>query len=516
MILPLIKTNYRVISANKAMVWILPCFLIFTLSQQAFAQCPMTCNNNVQASLNENCENEITWDALLEGNPPPTCIPDLVVEIFGSNGILPTSPFVTGNDIDQILVGKVTHVPSGQICQTNILVQDKLKPHISCIDTLLSCFHDTDPALIGYPDYYDNCTDDVEISFFDQNTAFNCTMTDTILIINRNWMVVDSSGNSNTCLQKIYVERPSLDSIAFPANLDNISAPPLYCISAETDPVYTGVPMFESLLIDSICSFFIEYEEVTVPICDGSYTIFRDWTVYDGCEAATLTKEQTINVMDTLPPSLVCPADFSVTVANNTCVASVNMPQPVSADSCSSIVSFSLEGSFGLINGMTIPDLAMGIYTTTCHATDDCGNTTSCQFNITVEDDIPPVAVSIGNPTIALLPQGTTYLPAATFNGGSWDNCDDLTFLVRRMDAASCPGDDGTDFDSEIPFYCCDAGEIVEVELKVTDLSNNSSTVTTFAQVKDNLAPEITCPAKITIDCYDDFEDLSHLLANHQ
>ena len=476
---------------------------------QVHAQCQMICNDNVQASLNENCENEITWDVLLEGNPPSSCINDFVVEVLGTNGLpLPGSPFVTVSEINKIVVGRIIHAPSGQTCQTNILVQDKLPPTLHCIDTLLSCFHDTTPSVMGYPVFYDNCTVGVDISHFDQNTTFNCTLTDTVLIINRQWTAKDSSGNAATCWQKIYVERPPLDSIQFPVNLDNLSAPPLYCSSMDTSTSLTGVPLYDSLFIDSIWGFYIDYEDVTVPICDGSFTVFREWTVYDGCRLTSLTEEQAINVMDTLPPQLICPANFTVSVANNQCVAMVNLPQPATSDSCSAIVNVSLEGSFGWIQGMTIPNLERGVYPTTCHASDDCGNVSSCQFVITVEDNIPPVAVGISNPIVSLLPQGTTYLPAITFNGGSWDNCDGLTFKARRMDSSNCPGNDGTGFDVEVPFYCCDAGELVDIELQVEDASGNTSTVNTFVQVKDNIDPKITCPDNLTIDCSEDYNDL--------
>ncbi len=501
---------YAIFSKTKTSGFLIIFFLFVVPVNQICAQCPMTCNDGVQASLNDECENEITWDALYEGTPPSSCIPDFLVEVFDLSGqTLPTSPVVTVLNLNQTLIGKITHVPSGQSCQTNILVEDKLPPHIVCTDTLLSCFHDINPGVIGFPEYYDNCTQELEVSFFDQNTTFNCTLTDTVQIINRSWTVVDTSGNSASCSQNIIIERPPLDSIDAPANLDNISAPPLYCTSAQTDTAFTGQPMFDSLVIDSIWSFYVDYEDVTAPICDGSYTIFRDWTVYDGCRATFRTMEQTINVMDTLPPNLECPADFSVTVENNSCLATVNMPQPATADSCSSIISVTLEGSFGMISGMTIPDLQMGNYPTICHVSDDCGNTSSCQFNISVVDDIPPVAVSINNPIVALLPQGITYLPATTFNGGSWDNCDDLNVSARRIDSPACQGDDQTDFGSEIPFYCCDLDTLVEIELKVADLSGNSSTVSTFVKVVDNLAPEITCPVNMTIDCSDDYTDLS-------
>lgn len=496
---------------RHAKIW--ACLTIFFfpfLVQEVSAQCPLTCNDNVQASLNEYCENEITWDALLEGNPPLACIPDLSVEIKYQNGnTIQTSPIVTVDEINKLLIGTVTHVPTGTSCQTLILVEDKLKPVLSCLDTLLSTFHDTAPEVIGFPDVTDNCTHEVDLIYFDQNNTFNCTLTDTVSIINRSWTAIDTSGNTATCLQKIYVYRPHLDSIQFPANLDNITAPPLYCNSFDIDPEHTGVPMFDSLLIDSISSFYIEYEDFTAHICDGSFSVFRDWTVYDGCAASKRLEEQTINIMDTLPPNLECPADMTVSVESNNCQATVTLPDVLTSDSCSSEITITLEGSFGLIAGTTIPNLDRGIYETICQVADGCGNVSSCEFNISVVDDIPPVAVGISGTTLSLLPQGTTYLPATTFDGGSWDNCGSVTFEVQRMETPHCPGSDATAFGGEVPFYCCDAGKMVEIQLRVTDENGNSSKVTTQVLVVDNLEPTISCPSSLTLDCSENYNNLS-------
>ncbi|MEO1258384.1 MAG: hypothetical protein AAFZ15_06290 [Bacteroidota bacterium] len=496
---------------GKSKLWI-SLILIFTflVQNKSISQCQLTCNNSVQASLDDHCQNVITWDALLEGTPAAACISELKVEVFGLNGVLlPTSPIVTGNEINLTLTGKVIHEPSGQSCQANIFVEDKLPPKLFCVDTLISCFHDTMPEKLGFPVFYDNCTANVAISKFDINNSFNCNESDTVLIVNRRWTARDSSGNASVCWQNIYVERPDLDSIDFPANLDNLAAPALYCTSDNTGTEVTGVPMYDSLEIDSICGFFAQYTDTNVPICDGSYTVFRNWKIYDGCDDTIRWQEQTINVMDTLPPDLTCPEDFVVAVANNVCEADAIIPAPATSDSCSGNISVYLEGSFGLISGMTIPGLAMGSYLANCHASDDCGNVSSCQFNITVEDHSPPVAVGISSPTISLLPQGTTYLPATTFDGGSWDNCNGVTVTARRMDHTNCQGDVSTEFGSEVPFYCCDAGQSVEIELRAVDVSGNSSTVVIMANVDDNVDPEITCPVDLTIDCSDDYNDFN-------
>lgn len=478
-------------------------------SYQSFAQCPLACNN-VQASLDENCEIEVTWDMLAEGNLPPSCASELLVEIFDQAGMLiPTSPVITGDYVNETLTGVLTHLPTGNSCTSSILVEDKLAPTLTCTDTLISCFHDVAPTTTGFPFADDNCTDTVFLNFNDAQTTFDCADSDTVQIITRMWTASDSSGNTSTCTQKIFIEKPSLSDLTFPPDHNGMQAPVLYCNSADTSIANTGVPNFSGTPVDSLCSFLVDYQDVVVPICDGSHSVFREWEVYDGCAGETMEHEQIINVMDTLPPALSCPDDITVNTSNNGCTATVQLPQPAVFDSCSNEITMALTGSFGIVNGMTIPSLGQGTYETTCIATDGCGNSSNCQFEITVRDNVPPVAVGVSSPIISLLPQEPTYLPASTFDGGSWDNCDDLTLEVRRLDNPNCPGDDSTPFDTLVPFFCCDVGQTVSVQLRVTDVGGNSSMVTSLAQVQDNLEPEVTCPADLTIDCHEDYLDLS-------
>lgn len=493
--------------AGMSVIFISLLVFFFSLSFTQ-AQCPLVCND-IQASLDNSCEIEITWDMLLEGTIPTSCEDDLLVEIFDPSGaILSSSPIITGDYINETLTGRVTYVPTGSFCEGEILVEDKLAPELTCADTLISCFHETNPATTGFPIIDDNCYEDLTAVYTDVISTFNCWDSDTIQIIDRNWMVTDSSANSSTCLQKIYIRKPALNEIVFPANQDGVQSPVQYCTSANTSISNTGEPHFAGISVHELCGFLAEYEDVTSTICDGSYTIFREWEVYDGCAGATLIQEQIIHVMDTLAPSLECPEDLTVTTGNNNCTATVSLPQPLTSDSCSMDITVSLQGSFGVISGTTIPNLAQGVYGTTCIATDGCGNSSNCLFEITVKDEAPPVAVGVSSPLISLLPQEPTYLPASTFDGGSWDNCNDITLEVRRLDNPECPGDDSTPFDTLVAFYCCDAGYTVPVQLRVTDLAGNTSMVTSIAQIQDNLSPQMTCPDHLTIDCEDDYLDL--------
>lgn len=488
---------------------ILPIFIVFSLPFTAlWAQnCPLSCVN-IQISLDENCEAPVEVDLILEGDVPMSCLDDLeVVVVDGDNQPIPTSPVITGDYINQTLKG-IIYYQGINSCHGNIAVEDKLAPTIHCEDVTVSCFDGTSPDEVGYPTYQDNCTAMPTLTYTDNITNFNCIDTDTTRIINRLWTVKDASNNSNTCIQKIYRVRPHLSGLSFPLDMDDEESAPLYCPDSNTHPDITGEPHFEGHPVDSACSFVANYADVVVPTCEGSFTVFREWEVFDGCHSTSMTHTQIIQVVDATAPSLECPDDVTVNTSNLDCNATVVLPQPATEDLCGSTIAITLEGTFGLIEGTTIYNLPHGHYDATCKATDDCGNIASCLFTIDVVDQVPPVAVTVSAPNVTLLPQEPTYLNAETFDDGSWDNCSNSTLTVRRMDNEDCLDDDGTEFDTIVPFYCCDVGTMVDIELRVMDEDGNFSTSITTAQITDNLNPGILCPPTATIDCDDNYHDL--------
>ena len=122
--------------------------------------------------------------------------------------------------------------------------------------------------------------------------------------------------------------------------------------------------------------------------------------------------------------------------------------------------------------------------------TDGCGNTTTGGYQLEVIDNFAPVAIcdeftvaSIGSPTPGVTGDGTVTIPAATFDDGSYDNCGQVWFKVRRMTIGGCNGLNGDDaptppyfqyfgfqewFDDSASF-CCD-DETVMVIFRVYDV----------------------------------------------
>lgn len=488
---------------------LLPAFLLFFLPCKSWSQCTLTCID-VQVSLNASCTAWIDPIVLLAGNPGPGCLDHLVVQLFDEDGHpIPGSPLLTGDYVNQTISANVVDTLNGNFCTGEILLEDKLPPSITCEDVTVSCFDPTDPVSIGLPQMEDNCTDTLTVSYVDSPVYTNCAQSDTIQRINRVWSVADGSGHSSHCIQKIFVVRPPLSALSMPPDWDGSQAPPLYCPATDVSPAITGFPSFNGYAIDSICGFEAFFEDVSVATCQGSYSIFREWEIYDGCRGESIQHTQHIAVQDTLPPTMVCPDDVEVNTSNLDCTATIIFPEPATADSCGSAVSISVEGSFGLVQGTTIYNLGYGEYDAACQATDECGNTATCLFKITVHDIVPPVAVSVSNANITLLPTSPTLVNASTFDDGSWDNCGAVTIDARRMDSPYCDGDDSTPFGPKVPFFCCDVGHPVMIELRVTDQDGNISTGFSSAQVTDNLNPGILCPDDIVLDCQGDYSDLS-------
>ncbi|MCC5945723.1 MAG: carboxylesterase family protein [Bernardetiaceae bacterium] len=174
-----------------------------------------------------------------------------------------------------------------------------------------------------------------------------------------------------------------------------------------------------------------------------------------------------VNVIPNI--SITCPADITVAADAGGCTASVTVPVPTTAG-CTMV---SLTNDFNG-TGNASDTYSAGVNAVTWTATDAVGNTATCTMNITVTDDIDPVAVC-QNITIALDADGNATIVAAALDGGSTDNCSIASFAA-----------------SETNFTCADIGDNT-VTLTVTDGSGNTDECDAIVTVEDTLAPNAVC-----------------------
>jgi hypothetical protein len=107
----------------------------------------------------------------------------------------------------------------------------------------------------------------------------------------------------------------------------------------------------------------------------GTYAIH--YTASDGSHTASATR--TVNVVDTTPPSISCPADIVVSLPPNSSATSmaVGYPAVTASDGCSSSVSVVSSPPSGSV-------FPAGMTTVNATAADGNGNTSSCGFHVTV------------------------------------------------------------------------------------------------------------------------------------
>jgi hypothetical protein len=163
-------------------------------------------------------------------------------------------------------------------------------------------------------------------------------------------------------------------------------------------------------------------------------------------------------------------------------------------------------------------NLPLGATVVTYTLTDKCGNTKTCNITVNVEDNIPPVnictevtQVGIGYGDGINCGSGTIDVSAASFNQGSYDNCSQVYFKVRRMESNSC--DENANFKDFVRFCCGDVGNTITVILRVYDRSVPAGNVSQDdlnghyndcmiqVLVEDKLKPICIAPANITVSC---------------
>lgn len=188
------------------------------------------------------------------------------------------------------------------------------------------------------------------------------------------------------------------------------------------------------------CDLFpvVTYSDVETPgSCPNAKTITRTWKATDVC-GNEQTAVQTITVVDTTPPTIVCPTDLTVSCASEVPAAAVDTAGfqgqgGTVSDNCAGAVTVTHVGD--VIGGQTCPNRYT--ITRTYKAVDACNNEQTCAQTITVNDTTPPQITCPANKTIqcdeSLDPNVNGALGVAT----ATDNCPDAAPAIAYSDVSS-------------------------------------------------------------------------------
>lgn len=313
--------------------------------------------------------------------------------------------------------------------------------------------------------------------------------------------VTDECGNTATSTKVITVEDdtdpiiescPS-DTLLYGCDETVIEAPLLLFSATSTTITEMEFGLAGGAASDSCGILSITYRDsidVATAGCPNPISILRTFTVLDSCNNAAQCI-QTIEVSDTLAPSVICPLDsIAVTSADGTgnCTTALQGLGVTAIDSCDSnlTISYTLTGA---TTGAGMDDASGTIFelgvTTVQYVVEDCaGNVDSCSFLVEVLDDEAPMLDCPADFTVDT--DDGVCEAVVNFTITATDNCD-------SFDRANLTLLNGIDSSGVFPL-----GD-TEVEFEYMDAAGNADTCTFMVTVEDNEAPVIVCNPSLVV-----------------
>jgi ribosomal protein S26 len=321
-----------------------------------------------------------------------------------------------------------------------VKVKDEEAPQcLNCpADITVSC--DAVPAAPSL-EVSDNCdpAPTVQLSISSTQTDEGCAAAG--YVETRTWTISDVCGNTATHVQIVTVtDEEAPQCLNCPADItvscDAVPAAPSLEVSDNCDPAPTVQLSISSTQTDEGCAA-------------AGYVETRTWTISDAC-GNTATHVQIVTVTDEeAPQCLNCPADITVS-----CDAVPAAPSLEVSDNCDPNPTVELN----IISTQTSSGCSAHSYveTRSWTITDACGNTTTHEQVITVEDMTAP---EISCP------------PAITV---TCDNSPELTGIPGIMD--NCDPAPDYDFEDLVLSGNCDWDCLMERTWTATDACGNTST----------------------------------------
>jgi gliding motility-associated-like protein len=438
----------------------------------------LSCPTDIRVSTTDNCDAIANWTVPTfsdncDANP-------VITSTHNSGDVFPLGTTV-------VTYTATDSTGNQSTCSFNVIVEDDVAPQFtSCVADVVVTANAQCQATAEWtaPEVTDNCSDIITLSSdFSSGDLFPLGSTTVT------YTATDEAGNSNTCSFEVLVE-------------DN------------TAPVITT--QLNDLVVsadDDACQATVSWNNVVaVDNCSNSLSLssnFNSGDVFQLGESIvqiTATDEAgnssissfTVTVEDNTAPVVVsCPADITVSARGN-CLALVDWTLPEFSDNCDNNLTISSTHD-------PRQHYPLGTTLVTYTATDAAGNTSSCSFNVTVEDDQAPQFTTCVADIIV-------YADADCEATAEWttpevtDNCDTNVNLQSNFVSGDI-----------FPFGTS------TVVYTATDEAGNSNTCTFDVIVSDNSEPAVSfCPENVVLSANADciaiaqweepvFEDCSNL-----
>ncbi len=255
-----------------------------------------------------------------------------------------------------------------------ITTTDTISPTIMIDSEVVDCDNVNLNQWLNSPIVDDNCN----IVSSDYNSLGFIPTCGSAGVYTYEFFAIDDNGNTSTPIIRTYTvtdnDGPTFNNM--PANIT------VSC-GASTEPL--DLNGLATITDGCDPAPHIEYNDSRAfPGCPGFMEVVtRTWTASDHCGNET-TYVQTINIEDDTAPIIICPND--ITIACDDTPSFSFTGQATASDNCQGLIVPTFTDVEVLSN-------CIKTITRTWTATDSCGNASSCEQKIQLEDNEPPVVL---------------------------------------------------------------------------------------------------------------------------
>ena len=374
-----------------------------------------------------------------------TCIGDISGDIIIDDSNVDTSQVGT-----YIVTYNVTNANGNTAIEVirTVNVVDTTSPSLSLVGanplTIGDCSTYTELGALAI----DPCFGDISGNVVIDNSSVDTSTLGTYIVT---YNVTDASGNSaiqiTRTVEVIDVSGPEIILVEPNPQIIELCSPYVELGATAIDPCFN---------IDYTSDLVIDTSALNINIV-GSYPVTYNVVDVHGNVAEEVIR--TVEVVDTVMPTITCPGDLIVNSDTGNCSAIVNYNIQFT-DNCPGETVIQTSG---LASGSAFP---IGITTNTFELTDAHGNMATCSFTITVNDIEVPTVVCQDISLQLDSNTGTITLLPSDIDNGSSDNCN---FNLNV---------------SQSTFDCSHIG-VNTVTLTITDDSGNSSSCDAFVTITD-------------------------------
>tara|TARA_R110002012_G_scaffold99980_2_gene238467 strand:+ start:157461 stop:161270 length:3810 start_codon:yes stop_codon:yes gene_type:complete len=414
------------------------------------------CPTNIIVFANSNCEATATW---IVPNFTDNC--DSSPQVASSHN--PGDVFPIGDT--EVIYTATDEAGNEALCSFIVTVEDNTPPTFTSVpdNLVVSAQSDACEATVNWDGIIveDNCDATVAIATnFNSGDVF--TLGETTVEIT----ATDDSGNESSSSFLVTVVDDTPPQV--------LSIPNDITVSASTDcnaVVNWTIPTFTDNCDADLQITSTHNSGDVFPLGETLVS----YTAIDDEDNDTVSSFKVIVVDDSSPIFISCVSDIVLT-ANNQCQATASWQLPEVSDNCSSEIT--LESDFD--SGDVFPQ---GTTMVTYTATDATGNSSTCSFDVIVNDNTPPTIISNLNDLTVTADEGTCQATVSWNTISAEDNCDNEVQITSSFNSGDL----------------FQIGESI-VEVIAKDNAGNETSASFKVTVEDNTAPEVIfCPEDITI-----------------